>query len=175
MVEYDSIIPPGQEGKVTQQVKMSKLKSGTFTKSVKVMSNASNIEVLRLSLSGKILSVINLSHRFIHLRQDSTRKLTGSLELSTEKPDLIIKEISFKEQKSSKPSWQKEPILYLKYSMTRADSADVDGYYAYSLKFSIDIAPPERLSGMFTFNTNHREREKITIRGMIAPVEEKKK
>jgi len=138
------------------------------------MSNAKNTDVLRLSLSGKILSVINLSSRFLHLRPDKDGKVNGSLNLSTEKKNLKIKEASFKENKGSGPAWQEQPVLFLKYAITRSDTADSDNYYTYSLKFSLAIAPPKRLSGNFTFITNHPEKENITIRGMVAPLEEKK-
>ena len=131
MVEYDSIIPPGQVGTVTQQIKMSKLKSGTFTKSINVMSNAKNMDVLVLSISGKILSIINISHRFVLLRPDSSGRATATLELSSEKPDLQIKNITFEDHQSTKPKWQQEPVLYLKHDMKRFDKPDSDGYYSY--------------------------------------------
>ncbi len=175
MVEYDSIIPPGQEGNVIQQLKVKKLKSGTFTKAVKVMSNARNSEVFRLSLSGKILSVINISSRFIHLRPDTVGNFSGTLTLNTEKKNFTVKEITFKENKGSGPEWQQQPILYLKHSMTRTDSADNDGYYTYTLIFSLDITPAKRLSGTFALKTNHPKRDTIDIRGMISPPEEIKK
>ena len=171
MVEYDSIIPPGQAGELTQQVKVSKLRSGTFTKSVKVTSNAKNIEVLRMSITGKILSDIHLSHRFMHLRPDTNRKFVGSLTLGTEKKDFKIKEITFEQKKKKDtPDWQLTPEILLKYTMTTSDTADADGYYTYSLAFSCDITPPpEILSGSFIFKTNHPKRKTIKLRGMINP------
>ncbi len=171
MVDYDSIIPPGQEGHVIQQIKVSKLRSGRFTKSIKVTSNAENIPALRLSVSGKILSVINQSSRFLHLRPNKEGKVNGSVVFSTEKQNFKIKEIYFKENKGSGPSWQQQPELYLTHNVTRADTADSDGYYAYTVKFSLDMAPPTRISGVFSFITNHPERKKIDIRGMISPLE----
>ena len=171
MVEFDSIIPPGQVGELTQQIKLSKLSSGPFTKSVNVTSNAENIEVLRVSITGKILSDIHLSHKFIHLKPATTRKFAGSLTLSTEKKDFKIEEISFKlKGKKDTPEWQFDPEITFNYSMTTSDTADADGYYTYSLNFSCTInPPPEILSGSFIFKTNHPKRETIELRGMINP------
>lgn len=171
MVEYDSIVPPGQVGELTQQIKLAKLRSGTFTKSVTITSNAKNIELLRVSITGKILSIIHLSHRFIHLKPDTNGKFVGSLTLSTGKKDLKIKEITFKQKKKKEtPDWQLEPEIVFNHSITASDTADADGYYAYSLNFSCTITPPpEILSGSFILKTNHPKRETIKLRGMINP------
>ncbi len=131
--------------------------------------------MFRLSLSGKILSVINISSRFIHLRPDTGGNFSGTLTLNTEKKNLSVKEITFKEHKSSGPEWQQEPILYLKHSMTRTDTADSDEYYTYTLNYSLDITPAKRLSGTFALKTNHPKKDNIDIRGMISPPEEIKK
>lgn len=174
MVEYDSIVPPGQVGEITQQIKLSKIRSGTFTKSVTITSNAKNVESLRVSITGKILSDIHLSHRFIHLKPDTNGKFVGSLTLSTEKKGLQIREITFKQKKKKNtPEWQLDPEIVFKHSMTTADSVDADGYYAYSLHFSCTITPPPEISsGSFILKTNHPKRETIKLRGMINPKRE---
>ena len=171
MVEYDSIIPPGQVGELTQQIKLSKLKSGTFTKSITITSNAKNIEVIRVSITGKILADIHLSHRFIHLKPDTNGKFHSSLTLSTEKKDFKIKEITFKQKKKKNiPEWQLDPEIVFNHSITTSDTTDADGYYIYSLRFSCAItSPQEILSGSFILKTNHPKREIIKLRGMINP------
>lgn len=167
MVEYDSIVPPGQVGELTQQIKLAKLRSGTFTKSVTITSNAKNIELLRVSITGKILSIIHLSHRFIHLKPDTNGKFVGSLTLSTGKKDLKIKEITFKQKKKKEtPDWQLEPEIVFNHSITASDTADADGYYAYSLNFSCTITPPpEILSGSFILKTNHPKERRLNLEG----------
>lgn len=139
------------------------------------MSNAKNTEVLRLSISGKILSVINLSKRFLRLKPNKDGKVKNNLMLSTEKQDLKILRMSFKENKKNSPSWQSESVLFIKYAMTMTDSADADGYYTYSLDFSFDIAPTKTVSGYFFLDTNHPKKKTIKIRGMILPIKEEEK
>ncbi len=171
MVEYDSVIPPGQAGKLTQQIKLNKVRSGTFTKSVTVTSNAKNIQNLRLSITAKILTDIHLSHRFIHLKPDTNGKFVGHITMSTEKKDFKIKEITFgQKKKKDAPEWQLADDILLNHTVTCSDSTDGDGYFTYSLNFSCNISPPpEILSGSFIFKTNHPKRETIKLRGMINP------
>lgn len=175
MVEHDSIVPPGRTGKVVQQIKLSKLKSGEFTKAIKVISNAKNTDVLRLSLSGKILSLINISRRFLHLKPGKNGKITSTLDFSTEKANFTIKKVTFEEfEKSDSPLWQKKPPLTVNHTITRSKSADSDGYYTYTVTLSFDTPPQKRLSGSFNFDTNHPKKDILTVRGMIAPLEENK-
>lgn len=171
MVEYDSIIPPGQAGKLTQQIKLNKVRSGPFTKSVTVTSNAKNIQNLRLSITTKILTDIHLSHRFIHLKPDTSGKFTGYMTMSTEKKDFKVKEITFEQKKKKDtPEWQLGNDILLNHTITCSDTTDEDGYFTYTLRFSCNITPPDdMLSGTFIFKTNHPKRETIKLRGMINP------
>lgn len=172
MVEHDSIIPAGRVGKVIQAINIDKLHAGPFTKTIKVMSNAKNTDVLRLSMSGKVLTNINISERFLNLHCDKNGTASGILVLGTEKPDFKIKEMIFSEHPTNDPSWQKMSPVDLKFSTTRSDSADADGYYTYTVQYSLDIKTKIRLSGDFKVLTNHPKEEVIELRGMIAPLEE---
>jgi hypothetical protein len=157
-------------GKVIQEIKVKKLSSGTFKKSVKVMSNATNASVLSLSISGKILTLINMHPKSFVLKPDEKENIENKLTLSTEKRNLQILEMTFEKSKTSTPTWQEEPPLTINYQLTRSDTADADGYYTYSLNFSFIYAPSETISGYFYLNTNHPEMKTIKIRGIIKSV-----
>lgn len=175
MVDYDSIIPPGRTGKITPFIKAKKLRSGTFTKSIKIMSNATNTPTLRLSISGKVLSDINLSKRFLRLQPDHDGKAALSLTLKTEKPDFKIKDIAFRENKRNDPNWESKSGLTVTHHITRSDSTDIDKYYTYTLSLFLTIAPTKMLSGSFEIETNHEKKDHLSIRGMIDKIKEQPK
>ncbi|MBN1980502.1 MAG: hypothetical protein JW795_03160 [Chitinivibrionales bacterium] len=176
MVDYDSIIPPGQVGKLLQVIKMSALHDGEFTKTVKVISNAKNEETLRLSLSGKILSVINVSDRFLHMTP-SKGSVAQSISLSTQKKDLAIKSVKFTTlPPPGAQKWQAEIPIVVEYKLTPKDSIpDKYGYYDFFLTMTFATDPAQAVSGDFIITTNHEKMAEITIRGLIVPDETKNK
>jgi hypothetical protein len=169
VVEYDSIILPGRAGKVVQQIKPEKLGSGPFTKSITVISNAKNLPTLQLTLSGKILSLIHLSNRYLTLRADKQGVINGTLSIGAEKKDMQILKVVFKEHASDQPAWQQQPPIVLKPTVTRSENADSDGYYTYTLNFSHPLAMTRVLSGVFSLTTDYAKSELIEVRGMISP------
>ncbi|MFC1476374.1 hypothetical protein ACFL5S_00255 [Fibrobacterota bacterium] len=112
-----------------------------------------------------------MSHRFIHLKPDTSGKFAGYMAMSTEKKDFKVKEISFEQKKKKDtPEWQLSNDIVLSHTMTSSDTTDDDGYFTYTLHFSCNITPPkEMLSGSFIFKTNHPKKETIKLRGMINP------
>ena len=112
-----------------------------------------------------------MSHRFIHLKPDTSGTFAGHLAMRTEKKDFKVKEISFEQKKKKDtPEWQLTNDIVLSHTMTASDTTDDDGYFTYTLHFSCNITPPdEMLSGSFIFKTNHPKRETIKLRGMINP------
>ncbi len=139
------------------------------------MSNATNSSSLSLSISGKILSLINLSSKSLLLKPDTNQLIEKSITISTEKRNFQILEMIFEKSKSTTPAWQAESPLDIKYNVTRSDTADADGYYDYVLNFSFKHAPEKTISGYFFLNTNHPKEESIKIRGIIKPIEKQDK
>jgi len=174
VVEFDSIIPPGQEGKIIQQIKTAKLGTGTFSKSVRVLSNAQNNAEAVLTLSGKILAEIQPSHKWINLKPDSAGKFNGFITFATEKKDFKITEMIFEPQKKENlPLWQQDQGISIKYTVTKTDTADIDGYYTFAMNFSLNTPPPpEIIQGQFVFKTNHPKTDEIRLKGLINPRDE---
>lgn len=137
------------------------------------MSNATNANSLRLSISGKILSIINFPKSLV-LQPDQSGKVEKILALSTEKRNLQILDMSFDKSKSTTPAWQAGPPFGIEYSLTRSDTADIDGYFSYSLDYSFSYAPEKTASGYFYLNTNHQKVETLKIRAIIKPVQKQK-
>lgn len=169
MVDYDSIIAPGQTGKIEIKIKKNKLGDGSFTKALRVMSNAANEPNLRLSIKGKILSPIDISKRFLRIESGESSS-EGEIILSSQKKDLKIMEVKFVEREgSNSPNWEKQPDILAKSKLTATGEVDSFGYQSYKLELSMNIAPTNILSGHFEIKTNHPEQKMINLRGMILP------
>ena len=95
MVGHDSTILPGREGKVTQEINVGNLHSGSFRKFITVISNAKNTPEMRLSLGGTMRTNLE-SPNFLRLTPDSKGECKTEITLSTEKKDLKITEVAFK-------------------------------------------------------------------------------
>ncbi len=171
MSEFDSIIPPGQTGRVTQQIKTSRLGDGKFSKYVKVMSNARNSRVLKLSMIGRVVTPISFHPKALVFQPDLHKKAKGTVTLSSEKGDLVIDQISFEKSKNDEPSWQKEQLFLVSHSIKRSDTTDKDGFWDYALDLSFEYAPHSTMSGYFFISTNHPEVHTVKYRIIIKPIQ----
>jgi hypothetical protein len=163
VVDYDSIIPPGREGKVTPEVRVEGMRGGSFKKSVSVMSNAKNKPDLKLSLAATIKPVIDVSPSYLRLKNEPV-----TLTLSTEKPDLKVTEVVFQEQGGGAQAWQASLPLQVNHTLARAEKPKKDGYYDYKLTLSLGTPPSNGGHGDFKVRTNHAEKSEIDVRGMIS-------
>lgn len=168
MVDYDSVIAPGQTGKVEIKIKKEKLGDGDFTKALRVMSNATNEPNLRLSIKGKILSPIDISKRFLRIESNES-KSEAELLISSQKEDLEISEVKFVEREGNAPNWEKQPDIFAKTKLTPVGQKDEFGYQSFKLEITMNIAPTNILSGHFEIKTNHPEQKMLNLRGMILP------
>ena len=161
MVEYDSTILPGREGKLTQEVNLKNMK-GPVRKSVTVSSNASNTPELQLTLEATIEEIIEVSTR--HLR------IAGSAEeitLVTDKKDLAVLSVEFKSKSAAgKPEWQADLPLALEFELTPTDSAGTVKA-CYRLKIIPSDAAKSAGYGEFSVTTNHPEKRELTLHGSI--------
>ena len=170
MVGYDTIIPPGREGKITQEIKLGHGKTGKLRKYVTVTSNARNTPTLRLSLGCMIRDDLGITPGYISLTPDSTGKVTGELTLTTEKPDLKVSEVRFVENRhntGNKNNWQAELPLLFTSKLTRTETIHPDGFIDYSLAISLNMTENKTLYGKFTIVTNHPKKQELTVQGTL--------
>ena len=170
MVGYDSIIPPGREGKVTQEIKLSASKGGVVRKYVTVMSNAKNKPQLKLSLQCTIREELGIEPRYISLKPDDNGALKQTLTLTTQKADLQVSGVTFNEHEkkgAQTTNWQKSLPIHFKYELTKSDKPLQDGYLEYKLDVSLATPLEKTTYGEFTITTNHPKKPEATLTGVI--------
>ncbi|MBD3421006.1 MAG: hypothetical protein GF398_12875 [Chitinivibrionales bacterium] len=165
MVDYDSIIPPGQAGKLVQEVDIKGKHGGTVKKSVRIQSNAKNEPTVSVILSVKILPVVGVSAHYIQLKDMHDEPFV--LTLKTEKPDLKVNQVTFKTRGARNSSWQVGLPAFINYTLTRAAKPDNDGYFDYTLQLKSKLNLKDNKHGSFLVATNHPHKKEIEIRGRI--------
>lgn len=172
IIEYDSIILPGQEGKVSSEVKIDKMHGGLFRKSIQITSNAKNDPLLQVSLSGNIKPEIAVLPHHIHLYcHDRSKEDFYEIFLASQRKDFAVIGASFRQQDSlrSKTSAQQQRFIPIICKLTKTDTILTDGYVKYRLRLSLDYQGREILRGEFIVKTNDPKKPEITIEGIIEP------
>lgn len=171
MVGFDSTILPGREGSVTEEVEMSKLHEGAFAKYATVTSNAKNKPDLKLSLKGVIKVAVSVSPQYIQLKKGTGAGFEAELTLTTEKPDLQVKDVTF--SSSTQPAaagqsaWSNKLPIYLSCKLTKPEKPKADGSWEYKLALKLDTDLSQSQSGEFVISTNHPEAQELKESGMI--------
>lgn len=170
MVGYDSIIPPGRVGLVTESVNLSNYHAGSYTKSATITSNAKNAPSMQISIRWIIKSYVDVSPPSIQLAKDKDGVFQTEITVSSEKANLKISEITFKatddRPSPESPAWQKDLPILLAFVMEK-DTLKQDGMHAYKYKLSAKIAGLHNKNGEFIIKTNHPEAPEVKINGMF--------
>jgi len=155
---------------MTASIDGKALSSGVFKKFITIHSNAKNTPEIRVTLGGTIKTAVQPSSQNLHLISKDQKIWTDSLTLSTDKADLSISEITFKPYSSdgpATPAWQSDLKMYLKSTLTKSDSAVINGTYIYNLKLFFSVKDSEPKYGEFLIITNHPKMHEIKINGSI--------
>jgi hypothetical protein len=95
VAEFDEVIAPGQEGKVTLEVLGEKV-SGTWRKSATVISNDPKHPRLTIALSGTVINHVDVEPKRVYLRGMYGETVTAELTVSSveKKKDLKILDVT---------------------------------------------------------------------------------
>ena len=174
MVGFDTTILPGREGSITEQIDIAKIHGGEFTKCATVTCNAKNKPDFRLCLKGVVKEPLHVNPQYIALKKDMNKKQYSlDLLLSSEKADLVVKNVSFvtNSQPASSPAgqntWQNKLPVYFTVSVKKAAKPKDDGEWDYVVTISIASDFAENQSGDFVISTNHPDALETKIPGMI--------
>jgi hypothetical protein len=170
VVGFDSTILPGREGSITEEVAMSKVHDGAFTKCATVTSNAKNKVDLRLCLKGFIKVPVSVSPQYFSMKKGATGPYECVVTLSTDKPDLQVKNIVFNsntaQAASAQSAWQEKLPIYVEFKLGKPDKKN-DGAFEYKLVITINSDFPQNQFGEFVLTTNHPEAAELKENGMI--------
>ncbi len=171
MVGYDSIILPGREGKVTEEITIGSGTTGQIRKYITVVSNAKNKPELKLSLSCTILAELEVSPMYLSLKPDKKGIIKEVLTLTTQKKDLQVLDFIFTENETPDSkgisNWQVSLPINLLTKLTKVDTALADGYVKYQLEISLSATDNKVMYGKFTMKTNHPKKKEVILNGVI--------
>jgi hypothetical protein len=113
-----------------------------------------------------------VSPDYIQMKRDASGKFETEVTLATDKPDLAVKEATFKT--TSQPSTQGQAAWmvslpdHLMFTLTKPDKATADGSWDYKLRLweePVDLK--ENKFGEFTISTNHPDMPELKTNGLI--------
>lgn len=169
-IGYDSVIPPGREGKVTFEINLKGMHKGPVKKYVTVLSNAKNKPQLRLYLGCTYITELEIEPKVVSFRCDKYGFTTQTFNISSTKGDLKVLEVSFRQNPENEEealSWQViHPILF-NFSLTKIDSSKIEGIFKYKLEVNQKIDHKNPLSGFLSIKTNYPQKEEIKIYAVI--------
>ena len=151
MASFDTVIPPGQEGKVTLSVKTKNM-SGTFAKSATIKSNDPKNPKLRIKLNGEV-------KKYISVKPSPRLYLTGYEGDSISKSLKII-------------NHQDTPLKLTRIESTIDDKIDyelkpVTEGKEYELMVKVKEGLKGRSNGKITVTTNSEKKPNLEIRVTI--------
>lgn len=169
MVGYDSIIPPGRVGKVTQEIDIHKARPGAIRKSVTVESNAGNSPRKRLSLKARILAPVDVNPARIDLASATDGK-SLHVDLVTDREDLTVSRVVFQQKKEQgrQTGWQKTLALPISFSFEPSTRPEADGLYSHTLRLHRTGDKGQSLPGEFVITTSHPRSREVHVDGTIA-------
>jgi hypothetical protein len=170
VAEFDSVIPPGREGKVTAQVNVSGMHGGVFQKSVTVESNSTKEPSLVLNIKGTLTPVVEVSATYLTIKCGVPLKETAPITLRTQKADLRIGDVVFEGQAGAAGggNWRTVVPILPTFELVRTKGPDSSGVYDYTLRMAVQAELAEDANGDFKLATNHPKRTEIVIHGRIA-------
>jgi hypothetical protein len=178
MINYDTLIPPGQTKLLTAKIDIKELSDygEYFGKKATIFSNAIKTPAYIISVSGTILRPVYVKPEFIQMYQDSVGKCEKLITLITNKPDLNILSIIFRNDNTPlQPSnsagnsaAHNYDTIPLNYAIVH-DSVEQQGFHYHYLKLQIALPYPilQTIKGVLTFTTNHPDLPEINRNAIL--------
>lgn len=120
-------------------------------------------------MKGVIKEAVAVSPDYIQINKDKDGKFEASITLTSEKADLKIQEVSFKENQppSDKiPAWQKDLPIPVAFSITK-DSTTQKADHIFTVKITVSYGETASKSGEFIFKTNHPDAQEVKAQGFL--------
>jgi hypothetical protein len=179
VVGADSTILPGREGTVTAEIKTGNL-HGTFKKTVTITSNATNDSSLKVSLSGKYATILEVVEpktiRFSGAKENDTGaevRIKSFRRFNVEKAEFKFNDAG------AGMEWK--TVFPIKYDMTLVDSTKTQNEkpdkkgkeegigkpFVYQVRLHLNADLKTDQWGEIYLTTNIKERKEIMLSGFI--------
>lgn len=173
MVGYDSIIPPGRAGSITESVNLGNYHSGTYTKTATITSNAKNSPTMQVSMRWLIKAYVKISPTYVDIVKNKGGAFETEVTLSSEKADLKVMGVSFNSgdapQGADKlASWKEELPVHVSFTLLK-DTIVQPKMHDFKYKLAASYGDAKVKSGEFVFKTNHPDAPEVKVNGQINP------
>jgi hypothetical protein len=175
VVGFDSIIPPGRVGSITEKVRLTNYHSGSYSKSATVTSNAKNVKDLQITMKWVIKAFVSIAPSNLDISKNKNGAYETEVTLSSEKADLKLLGISFKPATEKPPSdksvsWQEELTVPVSFALLKDTVMQgPDKMHAFKYKVTASYGETNSKNGEYIFKTNHPEAPELKINGSINP------
>ncbi len=171
LVRFDTVIAPGKTGVLTARVNITALSNGHFSKSITVLSNASNKPTARLEISGTFAPYVAATPEYIRIVNN---KEATVITMTTTLASFEVKKITFKPTTRNGAAtdvvaWQVPLPVFVNFKQTMVDSTKTSDSHMYKIELSSDVSQTQEIEGLFIIQTNHPHKEELSIRGKIYP------
>lgn len=161
VVGFDSTVAPGKTGTISSQIDLTNLRGGDLTKSITVISNASNRPEQLFSTRFNYIGYIAAAPDYVVLTKAAAGRNEASLILTTDRPTLRVQKVMFNGDMASAP----RPLVF---SLAQFDTGLVlDKLHRYKLAIIATGVNTERAYGEFVISTDHPKKPELKFGGMI--------
>jgi len=173
VVGYDSIIPPGRAGSITESVNLGNYHSGSYSKSATISSNAKNSPTLQVTMKWVMKAFVKITPTYLEITKNKQGVFEAEATLSSEKADLKLLEVSFKSNETQQgaekmPSWKEELPVHISFVFLK-DTVVQAKMHDFRFKITASYGDAKVKNGEFIFKTNHPEALEVKANGQINP------
>jgi len=162
VVEYDSVIQPDQIDTVKAALNLKGLRSGKYDKHVRIVTNAENGAVHKLTIKANVQALIDISttHAILYT-QDS---LPVRIFIASQIEHLYVKSVDL--TPADVLDMDDAYTIPIAFKWLSPDSIRADGYRVYALDLYVGTLTGP-MHGVVTITTNSRLKKTLQIRGSI--------
>jgi hypothetical protein len=173
VVGFDSIILPGRVGSITEKIKLTNYRSGSYSKTATITSNAKKEPTLTITMKWVIKAYVAVAPTYLEITRNKDGVYQADVTLSSEKADLKLQGISFKPAGERPPSdksatWQEELSVPVTFTLLR-DTVVQGKMHDYKYRVIASYPDTKSKNGDFIFKTNHPDAPEVKISGAINP------
>ena len=116
-----------------------------------------------------IIAELEVTPNYLSLKPDKKGLVKQMLTLTTQKKDLQVEDVTFKENQKSvdQQGWQTTLPLRFAYKFAKSTEPQKGDLLKYQLDISLTTQDSVPTYGVFTIKTNHPKKKEVTLSGVI--------